>query len=179
MISRQVASLEAELGARLFHRVPQGAVLTEAGQAFLDKVADMPAQAATAVHHARQAARGETGILRLGFVSTVASRKLSEWLHGYREQHPDVELQLFHLTSAQQAAALQEGSIDAGALSASTSYPVLRLPEHVVLADVLEGQPPVFFDLVHRGGAEHRPERGDDSLRVDHHLAEGVHALNL
>ena len=37
-VSQQIRDLEDELGAPLFHRVPHGAELTEAGEAFLIEV---------------------------------------------------------------------------------------------------------------------------------------------
>jgi DNA-binding transcriptional LysR family regulator len=41
-LSQQVRDLEAEIGARLFHRVAHGAELTAAGKAFLEGVERMP-----------------------------------------------------------------------------------------------------------------------------------------
>ncbi|MCO5975598.1 LysR family transcriptional regulator [Ideonella oryzae] len=112
-LSQQIRDLENEVGARLFHRVPQGAVLTEAGQAFLDKVADMPAQAATAVHHARQAARGETGILRLGFTaSAILLPRVTQAIRAFRRAFAQVELQLEENNSALLAQRLREGRLD-------------------------------------------------------------------
>lgn len=113
-LSHQIRLLEKELGVELFVRTTRHVELTAAGSELLAGARQSLAQLDHAIDSAQRIQGGAAGILRLGFVSTVASRKLSEWLHGYREQHPDVELQLFHLTSAQQAAALQEGSIDVG-----------------------------------------------------------------
>ncbi|MGY4446454.1 DNA-binding transcriptional LysR family regulator [Bradyrhizobium sp. i1.3.1] len=44
-LSQQIKDLEAEVGAALFHRIPQGAELTEAGRAFLENVRVIPMQA--------------------------------------------------------------------------------------------------------------------------------------
>ena len=44
-LSRQIQDLEAEIGTRLFHRVPHGAELTAVGELFLEGVKEMPALA--------------------------------------------------------------------------------------------------------------------------------------
>src|ERR1700750_709022 len=57
-LSQQIKDLEAEVGAQLFHRIPQGAELTEGGRAFLEHVRVIPMQAERAVRAAQRAARG-------------------------------------------------------------------------------------------------------------------------
>lgn len=51
-LSQQIKSLETEVGAALFHRIPQGAELTDAGRAFLEHVCAIPKQAERAVRAA-------------------------------------------------------------------------------------------------------------------------------
>src|SRR6478609_6296591 len=75
-LSAQIRDLEAEVGAALFHRVPRGAELTAAGQAFFDIVQTVPGQVSAASEAARRAARGETGSLRIGFTGSGAFNSL-------------------------------------------------------------------------------------------------------
>jgi DNA-binding transcriptional LysR family regulator len=56
-LSQQIRDLETQIGARLFHRVPHGAELTDAGRAFLERVRTLPEQANAAVRQAQRAAR--------------------------------------------------------------------------------------------------------------------------
>jgi DNA-binding transcriptional LysR family regulator len=56
-LSQQIRDLEAEIGTPLFHRVPHGAELTQAGRAFLEGVRRLPDQVAAAVRAARRAGR--------------------------------------------------------------------------------------------------------------------------
>jgi DNA-binding transcriptional LysR family regulator len=113
-LSHQVRLLEKELGMDLFVRTTRHVELTPAGRELYEGARLAMAQLDHAIASAKRIHGGSAGILRIGFVSTVASRMLSELLHDFREHYGDIELQLFHLTSAQQAAALESGSIDAG-----------------------------------------------------------------
>src|SRR5262249_58539731 len=71
-LSQQIRDLEAEIGAALFHRVPHGAELTAAGEAFLSEAKASLASAERAKLAAQRANRGETGRLALGFTASSA-----------------------------------------------------------------------------------------------------------
>lgn len=62
----------------------------------------------------RRAGRGEAGKVTVGFAASILTTALPEVLRAYREQYPGVELRLRELSSAAQAAALADGSIDVG-----------------------------------------------------------------
>ncbi|MBN7135317.1 LysR family transcriptional regulator [Lysobacter enzymogenes] len=112
-LSQQIRDLENEIGARLFHRVPHGAELTEAGRAFLERARSLPEQAAAAVRQARRAARGETGALRLGFTSSAILTPLTtQAIREFRRRYGEVELTLEEDNSAHLSAKLRDGSLD-------------------------------------------------------------------
>jgi DNA-binding transcriptional LysR family regulator len=116
-LSQQIRDLEAEVGAQLFHRVPQGAELTEAGAAFLKGVQTLPEQTIDAVHAARRAARGETGAIRVGFTGSAAFNPIvPSVIRSYRRLYPDVQLSLREGNSLELAALLLGGRIDAAFL---------------------------------------------------------------
>ena len=71
-LSNQIRDLEEEIGAPLFRRLPHGAELTEAGQAFLPEARAIMTKAEHAKAVALRAARGELGRLRLGFTGSSA-----------------------------------------------------------------------------------------------------------
>jgi DNA-binding transcriptional LysR family regulator len=116
-LSQQIKDLEEEIGARLFHRVPQGAELTEAGEAFLAGVRDLPDLAMAAVHGARRAARGETGALRVGFTGSAAFNPIvPSIIRAYRRRYPDVALTLREGNSLDLVSSLREDRLDAAFL---------------------------------------------------------------
>ncbi|WP_141696640.1 MULTISPECIES: LysR family transcriptional regulator, partial [Xanthomonas translucens group] len=71
-LSQQIRALEQELGTPLFVRTPRGADLTEAGRAFRVEAKRVLADLERAGDAARRAARGESGVLRLGFTASAA-----------------------------------------------------------------------------------------------------------
>ncbi|GGE13800.1 LysR family transcriptional regulator [Aureimonas endophytica] len=112
-LSQQIRDLETEIGAPLFHRVPHGAELTEAGRAFRAGIQRIPEQVAGAMRDAQRAARGETGSLRIGFVgSTAISPLFPGIIRAFRRAYPAVALTLAERNSAALGEAVKDGSLD-------------------------------------------------------------------
>jgi DNA-binding transcriptional LysR family regulator len=120
-VSKRIATLEKELGVRLFTRTARGAQLTIDGQAFLPHARGLLAaaeRAITAVRPGQRALRVE-----------VANRRFSpaRLLRAFREGRPGTELDVVTLADANAAIA----AIDAGTIDASiraVSLPQRRLP---------------------------------------------------
>jgi DNA-binding transcriptional LysR family regulator len=71
-------------------------------------------QAAALQSRARDAAAGEVGRVRLGFISTVGFGPLPTWLREFRAQQPRIAIELIEATSDVQLKAFERGEIDAG-----------------------------------------------------------------
>lgn len=112
-LSQQIRDLEAEVGARLFHRVPHGAELTEAGRAFMIDARIAVASAENAKLAAQRAARGETGKLALGFTASAAfNPAVTGTIRRFRSQWPGVSLSLAEMNSKLLVEKLMGGEID-------------------------------------------------------------------
>lgn len=112
-LSQQIRDLEDEIGVPLFHRVPHGAELTEAGRLFLSSVRTMPDQAAEAIRDARRAAHGELGVLRVGFTATATLNPLiPQLVRAFRRRYPYVELILNESNSIGLVSALRAGDTE-------------------------------------------------------------------
>jgi DNA-binding transcriptional LysR family regulator len=123
-LSLQIKDLEVEIGAQLFHRVPHGAELTEAGEAFLEAVKAIPQRATEAIFCAQRAARGETGHLSLGFTGTAALNPIvPASIRAFRRGFPDVQLSLEEASSASLLARLLERRLDAVILRPGETHP--------------------------------------------------------
>lgn len=112
-LSQQIKSLETLVGYALFERRPQ-VRLTTAGEALLEVARRTLAQVEEGLELTRRAGRGEAGRITVGFAASILTTALPEILRTYREQFPGIELRLRELSSAAQAEALADGSIDVG-----------------------------------------------------------------
>jgi DNA-binding transcriptional LysR family regulator len=113
-LSRQIQTLEKEIGVKLLARTQRHVELTPAGKVFLERARRVLEQADLAIHAAQRANRGETGSLAVGFVGSATYGVLPELLRQFRKQHPDVELILYEMGSTAQQRALVEGRLHLG-----------------------------------------------------------------
>jgi len=113
-ISQTILDLEEEIGARLFLRSNRKVQLTAAGAAFLDEVEGILKRADEAKRLARRAARGQVGILRIGFIAPATAPILPSLVQNYLRRYPGVELRLDHMNPDAQLAAFDEGTLDLG-----------------------------------------------------------------
>jgi DNA-binding transcriptional LysR family regulator len=107
-LSRQIRSLERQVGARLLDRTPQGTRLTEAGEVFLPRAKALLRSAAQSTAAARAAAHPTR--ITIGYtvnlIVTPAVRDL-------RHRHPDADVQTLHLDWREPREALLDHRVDA------------------------------------------------------------------
>jgi DNA-binding transcriptional LysR family regulator len=114
-LSTQIQDLEAELGFKLFDRLPRGVKLSAAGKLFLGDARRILREVTEAAARAARVARGQSGTLRIGFTENASWRGVvPESLRRFRERQPDAELQLTPATSLEQIDAIRTGRLDAG-----------------------------------------------------------------
>jgi DNA-binding transcriptional LysR family regulator len=114
-LSTQIQDLEAELGFKLFDRLPRGVKLSAAGRLFLEDARRILQQVSEAAARAARVARGQSGTLRVGFTENASWRGVvPESIRLFRERQADAELQLTPATSLEQIEALRSGRLDAG-----------------------------------------------------------------
>ncbi|WP_394788529.1 LysR substrate-binding domain-containing protein [Rhodoferax sp.] len=112
-LSKQIAGLEATLGARLLQRGRLGASLTPFGRVFLDDARRLVDDMDAVLLRSRQASRGERGSLAVGFgLSTLALAPAC--IARFCAQYPQVEVVLNDMASAEQTRKLLAGQLDAG-----------------------------------------------------------------
>jgi DNA-binding transcriptional LysR family regulator len=130
-VSKRIASLERELGLRLFARTPRGALLTLDGQALLPRAKELlraEARALAAVRPDRRPLRVDVINLRLA---------PGQLLRGFHEQHPGLALDVVTMFDAASAIdAVGTGALDATFRAAP--LPGSPLPRHVTAQRVFD-----------------------------------------
>jgi DNA-binding transcriptional LysR family regulator len=109
-----IQQLERRLGTPLFERTRRSVALTAAGAALVEPVRQLVEQAAVLGRRARDAAEGEVGRIRLGFVSTVGFGPLPGWLRAFRQAHPGIAMELREATGDVQFEAFAGRELDVG-----------------------------------------------------------------
>ena len=114
-LSRQIQDLEAELGFKLFDRLPRGVKLNSAGKLFLEDARRILQELREAALRAGRVARGRSGTLRVGFTENSCWRGVvPESFRRFRELQTNAGLQLQPSASVDQIEAIRSGRLDAG-----------------------------------------------------------------
>ena len=120
-VSRQIATLEAEVGVVLVRRVPQGAVLTDAGRLLVGRAETVLAQLADAEAEMRALVGLEGGTLSIATFASAASSIVPPAIARFRERYPAVELKVVMSDPIDSLPRLRSGELDL-ALSHDSSY---------------------------------------------------------
>lgn len=99
-LSHQIAALERELGTPVVERLPRGVRPTVAGRAVLADARAALAAADRVLATGRAVAKGAGGRLRIGCAESMTAGLLAPVLRAWHRQHPDVDIDLNELTSA-------------------------------------------------------------------------------
>lgn len=111
-VSRQIATLEAEVGAILVRRAPQGAVLTDAGRLLVERGETVIAQLAAVEVELHALAGLEGGRLRIASFASGAASIVPLAIAEYRARHPAVEITITLADPVDSIPALRAGQLD-------------------------------------------------------------------
>lgn len=145
-LSQQLQALEAELGAKLFDRLPRGVQLTAAGVALLGDARAILDAVEGARSRVRRVASGVEGTLVIGLASSAATHAIvPRLLAAYRDRHPDVHLQFAEGNAASLTEAVVSGQAHAALVRSPVDRPAGvrfdRLLEEPMLAAVARAHP--------------------------------------
>ncbi len=138
-LSRQISTLERELGAELFHRARGHIGLTAAGEALLPLARRMLEDAAAIHDEMAELAGLQRGRVRLGATPTLCITLLAEAVSAFHAQHPGIELQLSEGGSRLLTDQLAVGALDFALLPSSEGPAVagVRLSRTPLLTEEL------------------------------------------
>ena len=111
-LSQQILKLEAELGARLFDRLPRSAKLTVFGKAFLPKAERILRDLEEARTELRDMSGNEKGEVIVGIIPTIAAYLLPRLLNDFTVRHPVITIKIVEDITPTLLQRLHEGTID-------------------------------------------------------------------
>lgn len=123
-LSRQISSLEIELGAELFHRARGNISLTDAGETLLPRARRMLADADTIRAEMGELAGLQRGRVRLGATPTLCISLVAEAIAAFHAAHPGIELLLTEAGSNVLIEQLAAGAVDMALITLSDALPV-------------------------------------------------------
>lgn len=111
-LSRQISTLENDLGSELFHRARGNITLTAAGETLLPLAKRMLADAETVRHEMQELAGLNKGRVRLGAPPTLCISMVPEVLGTFHQNHPGIDLHLSESGSRHLLDQLAGGTLD-------------------------------------------------------------------
>ncbi len=126
-LSQVIRNIEERAGAKLFLRAHRRIELTAAGRAFLNEARQAVAHAEMASQAAKRAERGETGNVRIGYVSSALTEEaFLATLASFRKSHPHVVVDLLLRRTSEHIEAMRSGDHDV----AVARGPAPGIPDH-------------------------------------------------
>ncbi|MGH7305541.1 MAG: LysR family transcriptional regulator [Candidatus Rokuibacteriota bacterium] len=110
-LSRQIRTLEADLGVPLFDRIGRRALLTSEGEDLLRRSRTLITGADALGDRARALKGGDTGLLRVGAPTQAIETLLAAFLLRYRRRHAGVEVHLVEDGGAHLPERLEQGDV--------------------------------------------------------------------
>lgn len=113
-LTRQIHNLEEELGVRLLDRTRNQVSLTEEGRSFLVDARRLVALSLESVKAVQRFSRGESAQLNLGYLFKFNFDLLPATLAAFYQACPEIAVNLFDMSPAEQLRALEARKIDLG-----------------------------------------------------------------
>jgi DNA-binding transcriptional LysR family regulator len=123
-VSRQLAVLEATVGARLFDRRPRGVELTEHGRSFLPHAEALLERLDAARRDLQALDELEHGRLRVGAFPTAVAALIPRAMAAFEAKHPAVSVSLVEGTTRRLLVRLLDGMADVAVISAFPGQPL-------------------------------------------------------
>lgn len=115
-MSMAVAKLEEELGAKLFVRLPRGAVATPEGEVLVARARRIFDEVDSVKRELQDASDLATGRIRVGFPPMYGLHYLPRLLIGFHERYPGIEISAEVGSATEIRDKLEAGDIDIGML---------------------------------------------------------------
>lgn len=115
-LSRRIKDLEHRVGCQLFHRTTHSVRLTDAGRSFYDANFALVQDLSQAIERANRIARGQSGSLRIAYMTFAAIDLLPTAIRAFATAHPDIAIDLTYERTQAQKLSLARAEIDIGVM---------------------------------------------------------------
>ncbi|MEN8214489.1 MAG: LysR family transcriptional regulator [Pseudomonadota bacterium] len=136
-VSKRIAALEDELGARLFDRIGKKITLTETGRELEPRARRLLQEADEMKRIASTLSGSVSGRLLMGTSHHIGLHRLPPVLKAFHDQYPDVTLDIRFMDSEQACQAVEQGELEL-AIVTLPSLPAEQLEVRNIWTDVLE-----------------------------------------
>lgn len=119
-VSKRIAALEAELGVKLFDRMGKTTSLNEAGRKLLPRANNMLQEMEDIQRSISNLSGNVGGILKMGTSHHIGLHRLPSVLRRFRQEHPDVQLDIRFLGSEAACHAVAQGKLELGIVTLPT-----------------------------------------------------------
>lgn len=175
-ISQAIKALESDLGVALFERTTRSVEPTEAGKEFLDRTRTALSILTAARGRAQQVGRGDAGSLVIATVGSAQLHPIPLLISAFRRQHPDVQLSIDSLTTAEQIRRFAAATLDVGFVR--TPLPAVAATElalDIVARERLMAVLPRGHRLMRRARVPVGLLAGEPFIRTPRHLGPGLY----
>ena len=111
-ITRQMQSLEFDLGGRVLERTSAGVRPTNGGHALVERAKTLLADYDSTMAEVRRLVRGESERLRIGYIASAVQEYLGPALVVLRRAYPRLKVEMLDQTPGEMIIALRQGKID-------------------------------------------------------------------
>src|SRR4026208_838524 len=111
-ITRQMQSLELDLGGRVLERTSAGVRPTNGGHALAEGAKTLLADHDSTMAEVRRLVRGESERLRIGYIASAVQEYLGPALAVLRRAYPKLKVKMLDQTPGEMIIALRQGKID-------------------------------------------------------------------
>lgn len=124
-LSRQIQNLEQELGVQLFERASRPLKTTDAGHFFYQHAVKLLSNAEEIKTMTKRVGTVDRTVT-IGFVGSLLFGLLSRIVYLFKQQQPNLRIEMIEMTTMDQISALKEGRIDVGFGRLRISDPAIK-----------------------------------------------------
>lgn len=158
-VSKRIAALEAELSAKLFDRVGRSVHLTEAGQVLLPSARQISLELSRIEDVICNLGKDVSGTLSIGTTEHIGTHRLPGALKPFREQYPNVNIDLRFASSQETLNNVEEGLLEVALCSLSGSQ---KLSPKLHSTEVWSDKMVIAVANDHPLATDHALESSDD-----------------